>query len=210
MLNDQKYQSILCLNGDLPEKEFFAKSLPLIAADGAANQLAAMGVTPDIIIGDLDSVDESLLNVCKHLHDPDQQRSDFQKCLAYMQENDLLPAIIVGVDGGYLDHILNNINHFSQTDCLIAASSMTGFVLRNGRKSFSVEPGTKISLLGLPHAIVSTTGLKWELDAQTLAFPGINSCFNRARDQIVRVSVHEGSVLVLVYSLLVKDAGWQE
>lgn len=208
MLNHKKYRSILCLNGDLPDKSFFSTSMPVIAADGAANQLAAMGVMPDIIIGDLDSVDKSLLNSCAHLHDSDQDKSDFQKCLSHMQKNDLLPAIITGVDGGCLDHVLNNINLFSQTECLIAASSMTGFVLRNGSKSFSVEPGTKISLLGLPHAVVTTTGLKWELDKSTLTFPGMNSCFNRASDGEVRIEVQEGSVLVLVYSLMVVDAGW--
>ena len=52
-----KFKSILCLDGELPSAAFFFFfTLPIIAADGAANTLMQMGVLPQIVIGDLDSI----------------------------------------------------------------------------------------------------------------------------------------------------------
>ena len=87
MLNAKKYHAILCLNGDLPDKSFFARGLPIIAADGAANKLAEMHIKPDMIIGDMDSVHRAHLENTPHLFDADQERSDFQKSLHYLQQH---------------------------------------------------------------------------------------------------------------------------
>ena len=40
----------------------------------------------------------------------DQSHSDFQKALMYMTKHGLLPAIICGISGGHIDHIVNNVN----------------------------------------------------------------------------------------------------
>lgn len=62
VINFKDYRSILCLNGDLPDPSFFHKrKLPVIAADGAANVLCNLGVFPDLITGDLDSIQPALL-----------------------------------------------------------------------------------------------------------------------------------------------------
>lgn len=210
MLNDPKYRAILCLNGELPDAAFFQRGLPIIAADGAANRLDEMNITPNIIIGDLDSAHPALLAKCETRHAPDQSTSDYQKCLAYLEEKNLLPAIIVGISGGHLDHILHNINIFSQTDSLFYAPPLIGLIIRQDRPSlFKTTIGTKISLIGMPHATVSSTGLKWELDHHTLAFPGDNSCFNRAQAETVHLTVHQGNVLVLLYQTPMQDAGWR-
>lgn len=208
MLNDKKYRAILCLNGDLPEKAFFARRVPVIAADGAANKLAAIQIKPDMIIGDMDSVDHAHLSDTPHLHDPDQSSSDFQKSLHYLQKNDLLPAIIVGVNGGHLDHILNNVNLMLQTDSLIYSPPVIGITIKGGEKRIlTLAAGTKISLLGLPQAIVTSKGLKWELTSHQLAFPGNTSCFNRAHRDDVEIEVHSGNVLALIYEHVITDAG---
>jgi thiamine pyrophosphokinase len=105
------YKSILCLNGELPQRDFFEKRpLPVIAADGATNKLFTLGITPHIVIGDLDSVDPDL-NV-NRLHIQDQSRCDYEKAMEYIEQQGLLPTIVLGSSGGDLDHILNNINIF--------------------------------------------------------------------------------------------------
>ncbi|WP_367605511.1 thiamine diphosphokinase [Legionella sp. W05-934-2] len=121
-LFDSRYRSILCLNGDLPEASFFRQQqLPVIAADGAANHLKKMRLSPEIIIGDLDSIHAALRNNHPVLFEPCQNSSDFQKSMHYLHQQNLLPAIIVGMNGGYLDHILNNINIFMATNSLFYA-----------------------------------------------------------------------------------------
>jgi len=208
LINQGHYQSILCLNGDLPEPAFFTRNLPIIAADGAANLLQDAGITPDLILGDLDSLRKPWRHPDRIMASPDQNRSDFEKCLLYLETNQLLPTLIVGLSGGYLDHVLNNVNIFLQTGSLFYAPPIAGFTLPPGTKSLSLPFDTKISLMGFPAAAVKTTGLKWELTDDTpLSFPGKNSCFNRTEAPTVQINVSKGRLLVLVYLEKIFDAG---
>lgn len=203
------YKSILCLNGELPEKSFFTRlNLPIIAADGAANTLNHMGIRPHMITGDLDSVAPHLLASHDHLHLPEQHTNDYQKCLHYMQEKALLPSIVVGINGGHLDHVLNNINIFMDGNCLLYAPPISGLVLKETSTWTGTLPeNTKISLIGIPSAVVSSQGLKWELHHTELTFPGQTSCFNRTQLTQIELKVHQGSVLVLIYNRATHDAG---
>lgn len=200
MLDLKNYKSILCLSGELPNADFFATDLPIIAADGATNHLMQLGITPRIVIGDLDSVLPEHLKIIPSYYHYDQNFCDFEKCLQYLEKNKMLPAVIVGLNGGYLDHVLNNVNHFLRAGCVLFAPPIYGFALNEGKdKQLTLPLNTKISLLGIPDATVTTKGLKWDLCDDQLTFPGKNSCFNRTQEREVEIQVHSGSALVLVY-----------
>lgn len=203
------YQSILCLNGLLPDSSFFVSlNLPVIAADGAANSLLESGIVPELIIGDLDSFKPSIGMKHRTLHLQDQNSNDFQKSLTYLKDKGLLPAIVVGINGGHLDHILNNINIFIETDCILYAPPIIGYVLKEQRKhQFLLPNNSKISLMGIPFASLSSKGLKWELDKSNLSFPGNTSCFNRTKESRIELDIHIGTVLVLIYDEAAIDAG---
>ena len=209
IIHFKRYKSLLCLNGELPDVTFFKENrLPVIAADGAANQLHAIGIRPNIIIGDLDSASTVVLETTQSLHLPCQNSNDFQKTLGYLRDNALLPSIVVGINGGCLDHVLNNINIFMGTECLLYAPPLRGFVLNALKKiTLTLPLNTKISLLGIPQAPVSSTGLKWELSLSELAFPGATSCYNRVMQETITLEVHQGDVLVLIYENISFDAG---
>lgn len=202
-INANHFKSILCLDGDLPDASFFAHySLPVIAADGAANSLMRLGIVPNIVIGDLDSIETAYLDTLAVLHKPDQNSCDYQKSLVYLKEQQLLPAIVCGINGGQLDHILNNINIFLQTDSILYAPPCIGYVLQaEESQSHTLPLGSKISLIGIPEACVSSQGLEWELDHYVMNFPGANSCFNRTNKSRVEWCVHTGKVLVFIHYL---------
>ena len=198
----ENYRSILCLNGTLPPADFFAIKLPVFAADGAANRLTEMGIVPEMVIGDLDSItQENLAALNSHYHF-DQDYCDFEKSLQYLQQKNLLPAIILGLEGGYLDHTLNNINCFMQTaGSVFYSPPLSGFVLREKEhRTLALPLQTKISLIGLPYAKLSSQGLKWELNQYELFYPGKNSCFNRSVSKIVKLDAHAGNTLILIYT----------
>ncbi|HVE43824.1 MAG TPA: thiamine diphosphokinase [Gammaproteobacteria bacterium] len=203
------YRSVLCLNGELPSADFFARyDLPIVAADGATNQLAAMGIDPVAVIGDLDSVAPALLDKYHSVCYPSQATGDFQKSLCYLSEKKLLPTIVLGTNGGYLDHVLNNISIMMHAHNVLYAPPLLGFLLKEAEsKTITLAVGTKISLFGIPTANVSSTGLKWELDKQTLSFPESNSCFNRTVNETISLESHNGILLVLLYLQPIQDAG---
>jgi thiamine pyrophosphokinase len=206
-LDPARYRSIICLHGALPDSEFFRDiGLPIIAADGAANTLRDIGITPDIIIGDLDSVDPAIIKYIPHIRIPLQDLSDFQKVLQYAEQHSMLPSIICGLNGGCLDHIINNLNIFMSTEATLMDDGIVGFTLSK-RMELTVQPETKLSIFGVPKCIVSSNGLRWELNSHVLEFPGSTSCYNRAVTDRVEIDVHEGQALVLIYTDEVLDAG---
>ncbi|WP_168456316.1 thiamine diphosphokinase [Wolbachia endosymbiont of Ctenocephalides felis wCfeJ] len=205
----QQYRSIVVLNGKIPDLSFFKLDIPIIAVDGGANRLLSIGVKPDLVVGDLDSVNPNLHAGLSTVHLPDQDYCNFSKAIDHLQTMKLLPSIITGITGGAIDHILQNINIFLSTGSIFytPAPPIVGYVLKKGIIHFSLPKNTKISLLGILKAQVSTKGLKWELHLDKLTFPGKNSCFNRSLSDKVSIEVHSGICLAMVYLEVVDDAG---
>lgn len=203
-----KFKSILCLNGKLPSYgSLINLNLPIIAADGAINKLFKMGITANIVIGDLDSVSSDILHKVPYLKEFDQNYSDFQKAYRYITSNNLNPSVICGISGGFLDHILNNINIFIELkDNVFMDDEIIGFCLRK-KYSLKTQSGTKISIFGIPHCKISTNGLKWELDNELLEFPGKNSSLNRAQKSEITIDITEGCALIIIYKNTIDDAG---
>lgn len=201
-------KSILCLNGDLPDSHFFAEDKIIVATDGAADKLLKINIKPSIIIGDLDSIEHGNHPYTEMIYLPDQNQSDFQKAMHYLAQNDLLPTMVFGIGGGFIDHVLQNINIITEHECAFYSPPLIGYVLKGHTISnLDLRPNTKISLIGMAKAKVKTSGLKWELNNAMLEFPGNNSCFNRTLSENISIEVLEGKLLVMIYTENIEDMG---
>lgn len=209
-------KSIVALNGDLPGALFFEKfnNWPVFAADGAFHRLP---IHPDAIVGDLDSINnEEIPESILLSQDLDQNYGDFEKTIRYAASQDALPALILGMNGGYMDHVLSNIglflrfigskefNHF-EGSCFYTPPIL-GQVLLVGDYTWHLPFNTKISLFGLDAAVTSQ-GLKWELNEAPLSFPMTSSTSNRVVDSTLKLTVHRGLLVVLIYLEDMQDAG---
>lgn len=207
--NDHGYKSVLCLNGDLPEAAFLSSlDLPIVMADGASHIIHGSDISPYAIIGDFDSIDTNLFGSHNLVHAPDQSTSDFQKAIAFLEENALLPTIVLGANGGYMDHILNNINILCNGNHTFFAPPIVGhFIDEQTSIKINTPLNTKISILGTPVANVTTQGLKWNMKNDEISFFGNNSCFNRSINPEINISVSYGKAMVILYLEDVIDAG---
>ncbi|MDR1334258.1 MAG: thiamine diphosphokinase [Holosporaceae bacterium] len=205
------YRSALCLDGNLEYEIIKRIGLPIVAADGAANTLVKNGIEPSIIIGDLDSVNVDLLKDVKYIRDENQENTDFEKALDYIADESLSPAIVFGIDGGYIDHILGNIAIFSRTKFAAVSKDMIFLVMDDnpGHRSFQVEVGAKISIFGMPRCVIKSRGLKWELNHDELSIEGRNSNSNRAVSDTVELELFAGKALIFFYTKEIRDAGIQ-
>ncbi|WP_339040375.1 thiamine diphosphokinase [Candidatus Lariskella endosymbiont of Hedychridium roseum] len=217
LVEQSVFKSVLCLNGELPHASFFYQlnkystfdKMPIIAVDGAANQLLKDEIVPEVVIGDLDSIDKIQVKKLNLVHIVDQELCDFGKSLNYIRKNSMAPSIILGMGGGCIDHILNNVILFTMTTGdVFFAPPIAGFLVRSKRcKTISLPINTKISLMGAPRGSVTTKGLKWDLQEKELCFFGYRSCFNRTTNDYITITVNSGVVLALIYLLDVHDCG---
>lgn len=180
----------------------------VVAVDAGAGVLDACGVTPDLLIGDMDSIDPNLLDRLRRggvetiTHAAEKDLTDLELALHEVRRLKSAPVIVTGVTQGRIDHTLGAIGALGAfADLLpeIREPCLLAWVLSAGhRDSISLSgQGATVSVqaLGGP-ARVSVAGCRWELDAEVLTPLEARGVSNRIACDACEVRVHEGTCLV--------------
>ncbi len=112
---------LLVLSGDKPGSDLLkheiAEAVVTIAVDGGYNIFHQLGVTPDLVIGDLDSIKYDIVDQVKVLKQLNQNTTDLQKALSYVFEHfEPSQITLLGATGGRTDHLLNNLKVCANID----------------------------------------------------------------------------------------------
>lgn len=177
----------------------------VIAADGGCRLLQEAGITPDLVIGDFDSlgtVPEGeqviTLPVVKDV-------TDTWAAIELGKQRGFRKFRLYGCTGGRMDHTLSNI----QTLAALAEQNMQGWLLSETQEitaisgktvSFSADCRGTVSVFAHTNRCTGVTirGLQYELENAELSnrFPlGVSNAFV---GKPAEISVGEG-ILVLVY-----------
>ncbi len=147
------------------------ESCIIVCADGGYDSAAGLGVVPDVIIGDMDSVKTDLPTSVKQIKlNCEKDDTDTQACIDYLIEEGCGEIVLLGALGGRADHELANI-------MLTAYSHKKGvkLILKNkDSEIFAVtdyaeicgEKGDNISLIPILGDAegVNISGLKYTLE----------------------------------------------
>ncbi|HPC83349.1 MAG TPA: thiamine diphosphokinase [Thermoanaerobaculaceae bacterium] len=184
----------------------------LLAADGGANHLAAVGLRPAAVVGDLDSIRPEVrawLGEDAMLARPDQDRTDLDKALAVaIEERGARSVTVLAATAGRLDHAFENLGlavRWGRHAAVELVAEDGVFVPVLERAELASEPGRVVSLLPLGRVEVWTRGLQWELDGDILDPAARISVSNRAAGTSVEVRATGGA---LVAFLAGATAGW--
>jgi len=200
---------LLALDGDLPSSklinDLYSSHTPLIAADGAALKLRDRDIRPDIIIGDLDTLRDErhdpFFAEATIIADPGQDEYDSGKALAWIIGKGYEQVMVIGAEGGMIDHVLNNFSLLARfSDRLriaVRQEDSVGYIVRD-ELQLSTEPGDRISLIPLPKARVTTEGLQWNLNNEILEIRSREGGSNRAVENRVVVQV-VGTIALFSY-----------
>ncbi len=146
-----------------------------ICCDGAADKLLAYGLTPHVIIGDLDSVSKKIREQYASLliHSDDQHSNDLTKAVHYCIEKGYPSVTILGATGLREDHTLGNISlmieYFPRIEVRIISDFGMFFLVRSGEVVQSYA-GEKISFFSIDNRIcVTSQGLKYPLSKLQLS-----------------------------------------
>ncbi len=183
------YDALIVVNGDIPDRKYWKDQNchTLISTDGALTTLHSYKITPDVIIGDLDSISESAnkatvselkkrFPTTKICLAENQNLTDFEKTLEYAYEQHHHTVLCVGVLGKSADHSSHNLIVCTQYARQVKIMLLHVFddtqqwifpVFDN--TTIYTEPGNIISFIPFPEATLTFRGLKWELQNQTLS-----------------------------------------
>ena len=140
----------------------------LVAADGAGDRLAAMGLTPAAIIGDLDSLADPAEwhgGQTTVLPISEQDTTDFEKCL---YATDAPGYVGVGFTGRRVDHLLAVFHAMlrrAETPVMLIGENDVIAITPEAGLSLSLRPGARVSIYPLvPVTGVESEGLRWPVN----------------------------------------------
>jgi thiamine pyrophosphokinase len=178
-------RAILFANGEPPQPEFVRQMLRpddiIIAADGGARHAARLGLTPTIIIGDFDSLTADELSQFSRAgsrlerYPPAKDQTDLELALEQALSLGCAPILLLGAYGGRLDQSLGILSLLSDPACIAAGAraedGQTEAFFINQQAEIEGAAGDTLSLIawGLPAEGVTTTGLEYPLQAETLS-----------------------------------------
>ncbi len=180
----------------------------VIAADRGADNAIALGLTVDLLVGDLDSVSEETLAACNTVaqHPVDKDVTDLELALAAAVDAGADMVTVVTSAGGRFDHALANLlvaasDRWSALKVDLVVDRAHVHVVRD-TVILQGRVGEPVSLLavGQPVSGVSTTGLRWPLSGARLEAGLGLGVSNEFAQSEASVTVGTGVVLVIVPS----------
>lgn len=198
-------RALVIANGD-PPSAALAGDLRVgaglvVAADGGADKAAAIGITVDAIIGDLDSVSAAAganLPAAAIRLDADPENTDLEKAVRFCIAAGATEVDVIGAGGGRADHALANLSVLTLLrghDVRLVDDTFT-ISLANNSTEIPGEPGTIVSLVAIGACQgVTTSGLRWDLADATLPF-GTRGVHNEISRSPATISVREGDLLL--------------
>jgi len=180
----------------------------VIAADSGLDLAATLGIRVDIVIGDLDSVSATALEIAKRRgtriqhHPVDKDATDLELAVTHAREKGVSSVIVIGGHGGRMDHFLANASLLAAVPGLdVEWRTATSRAHRvNGTLCLQGSPGETISLLafGGPAKGVRTSGLRWPLHDEDLQPDSTRGMSNRFVEEQAEIAVADGNLLVVL------------
>ena len=177
----------------------------IIAADGGYDSLTRHGYTPDLLVGDLDSIASNIPEGIEIIRHP-KEKDETDMFLAYSEgvSRGYTDFVMLGATGGRLDHTYANLSlllYAKDRGHNITIMDEDGIILclKNEAISLAGNPGSTFSVFAIGGEAmgVSIHGARYDADGVTLspAFPlGVSNEFT---DTYARISVKEGALLVI-------------
>lgn len=173
-----EYDVVILAAGDFPTNETAVHILRtakhLIACDGAVEEVLRMGIEPEVIVGDGDSVSTATKVKYQSIFHTivEQEDNDLTKATKYALQYFALKGqptfCFLGTTGKREDHTLGNIAlllHYYK--CLNIVPTMVTnygwFTVSQGKTTFASFPHQQVSVFQIGGKCLESEGLKWEL-----------------------------------------------
>ena len=188
---------------DYRVKKILSSAELIICADGGANHARRLGITPDIILGDLDSMTSSTRRYFKRIPQlfiEDQHSTDLEKAIDYCIQRNVKTVDILGATGDRIDHTTAALGCFKkygkQID-LKLIDSLAGISRIRLSTRLKMSIGEKVSLIPLERCEgVTTSNLQYRLHNDILELGVREGISNEAVGTNVTISLKRGTLLV--------------
>lgn len=184
----------------------------VVCCDGALQTLEKHGISPDAVVGDMDSVCGRALRRYrgKVIKDDDQETNDLTKAVRFSLEewDDIEELHIIGATGRSEAHTIANVSllyeyekSFSLEERgikLDMVSDYSSIFCLNDSAELHIGKGRRISLFSLdPGLTIKSNGLKWPLD-EVVFDSWWKASLNVASEDVVKLDFSKRAGVIVV------------
>lgn len=204
---------IIFANGELPDLEKARLLLHsgdhILCADGGIRHAFALGIQPDLVVGDMDSISKERWQKLQkdgipiELYPRDKNETDLELALQRALELQPERILIVGALGGRLDQTIANIAVLRDTNPASAEIRLDDGVEEvffcRGQAEIHGSREDIVSLIPWagPVPDIQTHGLKWPLHHETLYPEKTRGISNEMLGDTASVSIGSGLLLIV-------------
>ena len=209
--------SVLIITGGRIDESFLLELLRreqfsmIIAADHGLLAVDKLGITPNYIVGDFDSVPEEILNKYRESSTPidtfprEKDRTDTQIAIELALRYDVTSIMLVGATGSRLDHTMANIHllllplQLNIAACIIDEYNKIYLKTESFRIVRQEQHGEYVSLLPFGDEVYGLTlsGFRYPLDRIVLTAGSSLGISNEIINEIAEVEFSKGTLLVI-------------
>lgn len=204
------------LNGEYEDDAYYLRAREraslVVAADGGHAFLRRHGLWPDLLVGDFDSLDETLLLEAQEAaveivrRPVRKDQTDGELAVAEAGARTTGEIVLLGALGGDFDHLLGHL-------CVLRGLSQAGRAARIAAPGLAVRVfhspsevtlgapvGTRVSLISLsPNAVVTLRGLEYPLTDAPLPATSCLGVSNAVAAPGATVAVVSGVLALMVF-----------
>jgi thiamine pyrophosphokinase len=184
----------------------------LIASDGGLKHCMHWGITPHVIIGDMDSANPVELDAFERKgveirrFPARKDETDLALAIQFALERGIQEIFVLGALGARWDMTFSNLlmltsSVLKNTTVKLLAENQEIFCIHDGQVvEITGSPGDIISLLPLVNDAVGVTlsGFEYPLKGETLFMGTTRGVSNVLRDTGARITIQKGHLLVVV------------
>ncbi|MBS3647749.1 thiamine diphosphokinase [Pseudaminobacter sp. 19-2017] len=181
----------------------------VIAADGGMRHAQALGIVPELWVGDFDSVPddlpESLLSVPRQSFARDKDKTDGELAVEVALTNGATSLLMVGAfGGGRSDHEFLHLSMALRLatqgiPVMLTSGLQEGVPLLPGRAEFDYPEDTLFSIIAFSELSgLSVAGAKWPLDRVEVEFGSSLTLSNETRGRL-SISLGSGRAMLIAH-----------
>ena len=204
--------TLIFIGGDPPHpnvRQHLPTDASVIAADSGYAHAIAMGLVPNELVGDMDSItaidltDARDSNILISQFPANKDLTETEIAIASAIARHSSHVTVVSGGGDRFDHVLGMVHSLSSCastvdTTLLIGTARVSYVSYTREFLLDTQPREIVSLIPIGgDATVTTTGLQWELNNDTLQSFASRGVSNIATSNSVSISVTNGCLAVI-------------
>lgn len=198
---------VIISGGNTPNQsilnKYITKNSYIICADSGLDALINTNITPNLCVGDMDSVKSNLTGQTTQIYPKYKDKTDTEIAIDIAIEKGATEVILLGCCGNRLDHTLSNINMLK----ILLENNINGKIVDSNNILMLCDSQIHIqsinncycSLIPLTQCTgITTKGLKYSLKNESLNSKTSRGISNEFNSNIAKISIKSGLLLVII------------